>query len=713
MTMRSDRCVLPPAPPPTPPLNRWRPWTCYGLALLLTLATLLLRQSVLVPFAERPLFILFMLPIIVSALLGGSGPGLTATLAATACTELILMPPADSFAITASYDALQWGVLIMLANGILVSLLSESLHRSWRHDATRWLQLTSTQHQLRQSESLFQATFEQAALGIALVAPNGRWLRANRKLCEIVGYSEEELLERTLQDITHPDDLAADLDYVRRMLAGEIQTYSMEKRYLRKDGDHIWVHLTASLVRGADAAQNYFISVVENIQARKQAEAALHRKDAELRLHEAVLVNIAEGVNVVSPQDMHILYTNTRFDDMFGYQPGELAGQPVAILNAAETTAAAISDELHASGIWRGELLSKRKDGSHFWSQASVSTLELPQWGIVWLTVQSDISERKRAELALRESEQRFRKLFDLAPIPLAIVSQNGTILAINGRFVSTFGYSHADIPALADWWPLAYPDPDYRRAVIDAWNAAVQRALEQNADIVPLELRITGKNGEVRTVVISGIMTNTDCLVTLFDITERRAAEDALRARERYLRALLDNFPFMVWLKDTDGRILAANQVFAQVAGAANTDELIGKTDFDYWEAELAEHYRADDRSVLASGQPKAVEEEITQAGRRFWIETYKSPVEFDGSLIGTVGFARDISERKDAEAELYRRNDELERFNRAMIGREQDMIELKQQVNELSRRLGQEPPYPLAFLHAPPASPQGGEAP
>ena len=102
-------------------------------------------------------------------------------------------------------------------------------------------------------EELNRATFEQAAVGIAHVGIDGRWLRVNDKLCAIVGYPREELLQLTFQDITHPDDLEADLDYVRQVLSGEIKTYSMEKRYFRKDGSLVWVNLTVSLVRTAAA----------------------------------------------------------------------------------------------------------------------------------------------------------------------------------------------------------------------------------------------------------------------------------------------------------------------------------------------------------------------------------------------------------------------------------------------------------------------------
>ncbi len=125
------------------------------------------------------------------------------------------------------------------------------------------------------------------AVGIAYVGPDGRWLRVNRKLCEIVGYNREELLALTFQDITYPDDRDIDLAYVRQMLAGEIDTYSMEKRYRRKDGSLVWINLTVALVWKADGAPDYFISVVEDIQRRKQVETEIHRLNAELeeRVH--------------------------------------------------------------------------------------------------------------------------------------------------------------------------------------------------------------------------------------------------------------------------------------------------------------------------------------------------------------------------------------------------------------------------------------------
>ena len=128
---------------------------------------------------------------------------------------------------------------------------------------------------LQESEERFRYTFEQAAMGISHVAPGGRFLRVNRRFCDIVGYTREEILTRSFQDITHPDDLEANLAYIGRMLKGEIETYSMEKRYFRKDGSIVWVYLTVSLMWDEAGKPLHFISAVEDISRRKQVEEEL------------------------------------------------------------------------------------------------------------------------------------------------------------------------------------------------------------------------------------------------------------------------------------------------------------------------------------------------------------------------------------------------------------------------------------------------------
>jgi PAS domain S-box-containing protein len=161
---------------------------------------------------------------------------------------------------------------------------------------------------LEESERRFKATFEQAAVGLAHVGMDGRWLRTNMRLCSILGYPAEELMRLKLRDVTHPDDVAAMSDLSEKMLAGIITTYAMEKRYRRKSGDYAWCNLTLSLMRKPDGTPEYFISVIEDIswrhrveaerdsllerehQARTEAEALVRRRSAELEATRGALV---------------------------------------------------------------------------------------------------------------------------------------------------------------------------------------------------------------------------------------------------------------------------------------------------------------------------------------------------------------------------------------------------------------------------------------
>lgn len=131
----------------------------------------------------------------------------------------------------------------------------------------------STREALMASEARFRATFEQAAVGIAHVGLDGSWLRVNRRCCEIMGYSEAELLNLTFTDLTHPEDLDADWTLVNSLIRGERPTYSLEKRYLNKARETVWANLTVSLVRTEQGLPDYFISVIEDITARKKLES--------------------------------------------------------------------------------------------------------------------------------------------------------------------------------------------------------------------------------------------------------------------------------------------------------------------------------------------------------------------------------------------------------------------------------------------------------
>ena len=171
---------------------------------------------------------------------------------------------------------------------LMAQSLGHGLERSWQ-DAQR----VQAAEDMEASVALFEGAFRHAAIGMAIVAPNGRWLRVNEAVSQIVGYSDTELLEIDFQAITHPDDLDLDLEYVESLLRGEATSYRMKKRYTHKDGHEVWVLLAVSLVRNSDGSPRYFLSQLEDITAQVNGEIALREQRDELEQLNRELAGLA------------------------------------------------------------------------------------------------------------------------------------------------------------------------------------------------------------------------------------------------------------------------------------------------------------------------------------------------------------------------------------------------------------------------------------
>lgn len=170
--------------------------------------------------------------------------------------------------------------VVLLGNGLGFALFVSA----WFVTARALQDRNRAASALRDSEERFRHAFEEAGIGMALVSLDGRWLRVNRSTCEILGYTEAELLTKTFQELTHPDDLEADLEAVRRLVAGEMRSRRLEKRYFRRDGSVVWVCLTASLVRDAAGMPVHFISQLEDVTRQRRAELALRDSEERTRL---------------------------------------------------------------------------------------------------------------------------------------------------------------------------------------------------------------------------------------------------------------------------------------------------------------------------------------------------------------------------------------------------------------------------------------------
>jgi two-component system, NarL family, sensor histidine kinase UhpB len=169
-------------------------------------------------------------------------------------------------------------------------------------------------------------------------------------------------------------------------------------------------------------------------------------------------------------------------------------------------------------------------------------------------------------------------------------------------------------------------------------------------------------------------------------DVSERVNTRESLSVREAFLRAMLDNFPFMVWLKDTSGRFLAVNQAFVRACGRSRMGEVIGATDFDLYPKELAQRYVDDDRSVMKSKRQKEVEEPVVIEGTTRWCETFKTPIlDAGGKVLGTTGFARDITERQRMDQELRAQREQLRALAaHAESVREDERVRIAREIHD-----------------------------
>jgi len=247
---------------------------------------------------------------------------------------------------------------------------------------------------LRESEERFRLTVDEAPIGLALVALDGRFIRVNRVLCEVLGYTPEELTQRTFQTVTHPDDLDTDMALAGQLARGEIPRYQLEKRYVRKDGSLVNVMLSGSIVRTRDGAPLYYIAQIEDITDRKRTEMAL-------RQAAAVFTGTNEAV-IIADAQQRIVAVNNAFTRITGFDSAEVLGRNPSLQQSGRHDAAFFAklwETLTSTGQWQGEIWNRRKNGEVYPAWENISAVQDERGNVVnYVAVLSDISSIKASE---------------------------------------------------------------------------------------------------------------------------------------------------------------------------------------------------------------------------------------------------------------------------------------------------------------------------
>jgi len=520
--------------------------------------------------------------------------------------------------------------------------------------AARTRELQKINAALRESEERFRLTFEAAPVGVTRTALNGHWLHANKRFCEIVGYTPEELADMRWQDLTHPDDLTADEQETRHMLEGKSNGTFLEKRYIRKDGTVIWVQMTATLVRKPTGEPAYFIAVIQDITARKEAEAALEQSEARYRsLSEKAPVGIFH-----TSSNGRVLDCNERMAQMLGYEDKEEALQAYTDLERQlyvdPARRCALLARLEADGaVENFENEVRHRDGSHIWLNicARVSQHK-PDGSLIIDGFATEITARKQMETILRHESNLLHTLMENFPDTIYFKDVNHRFTRINIAQARALG---VDDPVEA----VGKTDADFFGPTFaQKSHQDERRILETGEPLINKVEKVPLPNGTFRWVLATKVpIFDADGNVAGIagvsrDITERKTMEEALRKSEQRFRTFFESAPDAIFVEDLNGTVLNVNPAACRLHRTSR-ETLIGKHVTDLVPSAIREEVRRTFPELRKQNRDWTETYCLTEGGESVPIELTTRLIEYEGRP-AILLHARDITDLKNREEAL-----------------------------------------------------------
>ena len=512
---------------------------------------------------------------------------------------------------------------------------------------------------LQLSEQRFKKVFNEAPMGIALIESlTGIIKEVNPMFAKISGRSIDEMKHIDWMSITHPDDVQKNLDYTASMNAGKITGFTMEKRYLHKDGSPVWINMTAAQLNVEDNAHPNHLCMIENITDRKVAEIALQESEEKYRdmvalLPDAVFIHADGKILFANPATLKMVEAES-FEQLAEKNVSEFI-HPEFMEHRKQSLANILLSKDKA--IFREEkFLKMNKD------VIDVEVFEIPVTFMGKLAIQSiakDITQRKKAEYEIKLKDELLHLTGKMAkvggwefdPVSLQGIWSDQTAM-IHDMDTGMLGNAELGFRFYSD---------ESGSKIRQAVQAVIEKRIPYD-----LELELTSAKGIHKWVRTIGVPVEKDGKIikvrgTIQDITDRKTSELVIENERRRLRTLIETIPDLIWLKDPEGTYTLCNPVFEQYLGATET-EIIGKTDFDFESKDVAAANQLRDKNVIASKSSLVYQEWVINKAdsEQRLLEITKTPMYEAGfKLIGILGVARDITAIYKSQESLREREE------------------------------------------------------